>query len=111
MTEDEPAAIGRHCFLCHATALVKRRDGHVLDHGLRFVVDETSDAARVRLRVRGKAANQRERCDVEEAKRDCHGTDESGTYFRDCGVRGCLLGSMQYIGDYMSDHILVDLEF
>ena len=99
MTEDELADIGRHRFPCYATALVKSGDGHVLDHGHGLVVDETPDATRVRLRAQGKASNHRERCDVEEPKRDRHGADESGMHFRDCVVRSGMRGSMQHIGD------------
>ena len=44
MAEDKPATIGRHRCLCHATALVQRRDGRFPDHGLGLIVDETPDA-------------------------------------------------------------------
>ena len=99
MAEDKPATIGRHRFLDHATALVKRRDGHGLDHGLALIVDETPDASRVRLRVHGQAGHQHKRCDADAAKQDGRGTDELGTHFRACDVRSAMWGSMQHSGE------------
>ena len=39
MAEDKPATIGRHHCLCHATALIQRRDGRFPNHRLGPVVD------------------------------------------------------------------------
>ena len=94
MAEDKPATIGRHRCLCHATALIQRRDGRFPNHRLGPVVDETPDAPRVRLRVHGQTAHQHQRYDAEETKRDCYGTDEPGMHFHGCVARSGIWGSM-----------------